>query len=130
MALFSTNTPQKKTSATKSAKKAGVSVTPKDKALANDTGRLSTILKAPHFSEKALISSGSGVYVFQVPSDATKHEVAAAIEKFFSVVPTKIRMVNLPSKAVSLRTRRGQGMRARRHKAYVYLKKGDTLNIV
>ena len=126
MALFSTNSPKK----TKTAKTAGVSVTPKDKALAQDNGRLSTVLKAPHFSEKALIASGQGVYVFQVPADATKHEVAAAIEKFYSVVPTKVRMVNLPAKTVALRTRRGIGTRSRRHKAYVYLKKGDTLNLV
>lgn len=105
-------------------------MTSKDKALANDNGRLSTVLKAPHFSEKALISSGQGVYVFQVPADAHKHEVAAAIEKFFNVVPVKIRMANLPPKTVALRTRRGVGTKARRHKAYVYLKKGDTLNIV
>lgn len=126
MALFSTNSPKK----TKAAKTAGVSVTPKDKALAQDNGRLSTVLKAPHFSEKALIASGRGVYVFRVPADATKHEVAAAIEKFYSVVPTKVRMVNLPAKTVALRTRRGVGTRSRRHKAYVYLKKGDTLNLV
>lgn len=129
MALFSTDS--KKTGAkAKSPKAARPNLTPKDKALAQDNGRLSTVLKAPHFSEKALIGSGSGVYVFQVPADANKHEVAAAIEKFYNVVPVKVRMANLPAKTVSLRTRRGVGTRARRHKAYVYLKKGDTLNLV
>lgn len=128
MALFSSNTP-KKTSAPK-AKQPRAHVTPKNKALASDNGRLSNVLKAPHFSEKALISSGQGVYVFQISADANKHEVAAAIEKFYDVVPTKVRIVNLPGKTVSLRTRRGVGTKARRHKAYVYLKKGDTLNIV
>lgn len=123
MALFST-TPKK----TKTAKPATLS--PKAKALAKADGRLSTVLKAPHFSEKALISSARGVYVFQVPADTNKYEVAAAVEKFFNVVPAKIRMVNLPAKTVSLRTRRGTGTKARRHKAYVYLKKGDTLNLV
>lgn len=125
MALFST-TP--KTKKTKSAKPAASS--PKAKALAREDGRLSTVLKAPHFSEKALISSARGVYVFQVPADATKPEVAAAVEKFFKVTPVKVRMVNLPAKTVSLRTRRGTGTKARRHKAYVYLKQGDTLNLV
>ena len=126
MALFST-TPQNKKPA-KAAKPAARS--PKAKALAHEDGRLSHVLKAPHFSEKALIASGQGVYVFQVPADANKHEVAAAIEKFYNVVPVKVRMANLPGKTVSLRTRRGQGVRAARHKAYVYLKKGDTLNLV
>ncbi len=121
MALFSTDS-KKTTKAPKAA-----SLTLKDKALAKTDGRLSTVLKAPWFSEKAFLGMEQGCYVFQVPADATKPEVAAAIEKFFKVTPKKIRMANLPGKSVSLRTRRGQGVRARRHKAYVYLKKGDTL---
>jgi ribosomal protein L23 len=125
MALFSTTS--KKT--TKKASTPSSSVA-KTKALAREDGRLSTVLKAPHFSEKALISSTRGVYVFQVPADATKPEIAAAIEKFYNVTPVKVRMTNLPAKTVSLRTRRGTGSRAARHKAYVYLKKGETLNIV
>jgi ribosomal protein L23 len=36
-------------------------------------------------------------------------------------------VVNLPAKKVSLRTRRGFGMKSARRKAYVYLKKGDTI---
>jgi len=125
MALFST-TPSKSAKAAKSS----IFVSPKDKALARNDGRLSQVLKAPWFSEKALIGTERGVYVFQVPADATKPEVAAAIEAFYKVTPAKIRMANLPGKTVSLRTRRGQGTRARRHKAYVYLKKGDTLSLV
>ena len=125
MALFS-STPKKK-----AVKVSGPSVSlARNKALAREDGRLSTVLKAPWFSEKALIGTERGVYVFQVPADATKPEIAAAIEKFYSVTPAKVRMVNLPAKTVSLRSRRGTGTKARRHKAYVYLKKGDTLNLV
>lgn len=90
---------------------------------------MATALKAPWFSEKALIGTEKGVYVFQVPADATKTEVAAAIEKYYNVTPRQIRMVNLPAKKVSLRTRRGYGTRARRHKAYVYLKPGDSIQL-
>lgn len=122
MALFTTSKKNTKSGAAPS--------TPKTKALAREDGRLSDVLKAPWFSEKALIGTERGVYVFQVPADATKPEVAAAIEKFYKVTPVKIRMANLPAKTVSLRTRRGIGTRARRHKAYVYLKKGDTLALV
>lgn len=91
--------------------------------------RMAAAIKAPWFSEKALIGTENGVYVFQVPSDATKPEIVAAIEKFYSVTPRKVHIANLPAKKVSLRTRRGTGTRARRHKAYVYLKKGDTLQL-
>jgi ribosomal protein L23 len=127
MALFSTDT--KKTPKTKKAGTPGTNPA-RAKALAREDGRLSTILKAPHFSEKALIGTERGVYAFKVPADTNKHEVAAAIEKFYNVVPAKVRMVNLPAKSKALRTRRGVGTQARRHKAYVYLAKGDTLNLV
>lgn len=115
MALFSNDT--KKTTK-KTAPKAAVK---------NDHGRLSTILKKPWLSEKALIGTANGVYVFEVPREATKTEVAAAVEKIYKVKPRQVRMVNLPMKKVSLRTRRGVGYRARRHKAYVYLAKGESI---
>ena len=70
------------------------------------------------------------MYVFQIPERSTKTEVAAAIEKFYGVIPAKVNIVNLPAKKKSLRTRRGVGVQARRHKAYVYVQKGDTLNLV
>jgi ribosomal protein L23 len=91
--------------------------------------RMSRALKAPWFSEKALLGTEKGVYVFQVPSDATKTEISAAIEKFYNVTPRKVHIANLPAKKVSLRTRRGVGTRTRRHKAYVYLKAGDSIQL-
>jgi ribosomal protein L23 len=114
MALFSTN---KKTNA--QAPKAEVKI-PAD-------GRLENIIKAPWLSEKALIGTERGVYVFEVPASATKTQVALAIREIYKVTPKKVTMVNLPAKKVSLRTRRGTGARSRRHKAYVHLKTGDTI---
>lgn len=115
MALFSSDS-KKKAPAKQAAK-----------SLYNEDGRLARALKAPWFSEKALIGTERGVYVFEVPSDATKPEIAAAVESYFKVTPAKVRIANLPAKKVSLRTRRGEGYRAARHKAYVYLKKGDSI---
>lgn len=91
------------------------------------TKNLDGVLQHPWMSEKALIGTDKGVYVFAVSSRATKTDVAAAIEAQFKVTPRQIRMVNLPGKRKNLRHKRGEGTRARRHKAYVYLKKGDTL---
>ena len=124
MALFSTD---KKKQAPKKAK-SGVR-TWGEGMLKKDDARIANVLKRPWFSEKALIGTEQGVYVFEVPASATKADVANAIEAAFKVVPAKVRMVNLPAKKVSLRTRRGTGTRARRHKAYVYLKQGDTLTL-
>jgi large subunit ribosomal protein L23 len=102
---------------------------PKAQRPAVSDARMSVALKAPWFSEKALIGTENGVYVFQVPSAATKTEIKAAIEKFYSVTPRKVHIANLPAKKVSLRSRRGTGTRARRHKAYVYLKPGDSIQL-
>lgn len=118
MALFSSDKKTTKKPA-KQAEVRGV-LNPSDDRIAN-------VLKAPWFSEKALIGTENGVYVFQVPPAVTKHDVANAVQKVYGVTPRKVAMVNLPAKKVSLRTRRGVGTRARRHKAYVYLKKGDTI---
>jgi large subunit ribosomal protein L23 len=99
-------------------------------ATAPGTGRdLAGVLIAPWFSEKALIGTEKGIYVFSVPPAATKHDVAAAVESIYKVKPRMVRMVNLPAKKKALRNRRGTGTRARRHKAYVYLQKGETLAI-
>lgn len=117
MALFG-NT--KKTGTKKASAPAKAKKLPED-------GRLDGVLTAPWLSEKALIGTESGVYVFRVPRTATKHDVAAAVEMIYKVTPKKVTMVNLPAKTVSLRTRRGEGARGRRHKAYVHLKKGDSI---
>jgi ribosomal protein L23 len=90
---------------------------------------LDGVLKAPWMSEKALIGSDKGIYVFAVPTDATKTDVAAAVEAFYKVTPRQVRMVNLPGKRKALRHKRGFGTRAARRKAYVYLKKGETITL-
>lgn len=93
----------------------------------NVEGRLSNVLKSPWLSEKAFMGTENGVYVFAIPPEATKHDVASAIEHFYKVSPKKVAIVNLPGKRKALRTRRGMATRAARTKAYVYLKKGDTI---
>lgn len=119
MALFSNNT-KKQAPKKVSAPKAAAPKLPED-------GRLDGILSRPWLSEKALIGTENGVYVFEVPARATKTDVKAAVEAIYKVKPRQVRMVNLPAKTVNLRTRRGTGTRARRHKAYVYLAKGETI---
>lgn len=122
MALFSSD--KKDTKAKKP--KSGVRVWGRG-MLAVDDARIANVLKRPWFSEKALIGTEQGVYVFEVAQSATKEDVAQAIIKAYGVTPMKVRRVNLPAKQVSLRGRRGVGTRRRRHKAYVYLKKGDSI---
>ena len=118
MALFSSDNKKQKAAKTPVVRR-GV-LHPADDRIAN-------VLKAPWFSEKALIGTENGVYVFEVPPAVTKHDVMNAIVKTYKVTPKKVNIVNLPGKKKALRTKRGVGTRARRHKAYVYLKKGETI---
>jgi len=85
------------------------------------------IIRAPWFSEKALIVTDKGVYTFDVSTRATKSQIAGAIKEIYKVEPCKIRIVNLPAKRKAMRTKRGIGTRAARRKAYVYLNAGDTI---
>ncbi len=97
------------------------------KARAHVAGRAHEIIRAPWFSEKALLSTDKGIYAFVVPQEATKADIAGAINEIYKVKPKKIRVVNLPGKRVTMRNRRGMGTRAARRKAYVYLHAGDTI---
>jgi len=142
MAIFSKTTPKKtkvvKAKAPKVAKVAKkVSVQPnmgarvlkssRGRGVSASTGRTSDVLRAPWLSEKALIATEHGVYVFQIPEGATKYDVAAAVIAVYKVTPRKVNIVNLPGKIKMQRNRRGLGKQGDRRKAYVSLQKGDTI---
>ena len=120
MALFGTTKKEKKI-------KSGKTRTATLPTVKDANGLLANVLIKPWLSEKALIATERGVYAFHIPMTATKHDVALAIKKTYDVIPRKVTVVNLPAKKVSLRTRRGFGMRSAHRKAYVFLKKGDTI---
>jgi large subunit ribosomal protein L23 len=119
MALFSNNKKKEKKEVAKRAVHARIRTAP--------AGISHEIIRAPWFSEKALIVTEKGVYTFAVPPRATKADIAGAIKEIYKVSPRKIRIVNLPAKRKAMRTKRGFGTRAARRKAYVYLNAGDTI---
>lgn len=122
MAIFSTKKTPRQSS--------GQAEKKKRHARAKDSagGVAHEIIRAPWFSEKALIATEKGVYTFDVPARATKTTIAGAVKEIYKVTPRKIRVVNLPAKRKMMRTKHGEnGVRASRRKAYVYLNKGDTI---
>jgi len=121
MALFGTKKVEKKE------KKAGVAKKRVARAASLSSGMAHEIIRAPWFSEKALIATEKGVYAFAVSPRATKAQIAGAIKEIYNVAPRQIRIARLPGKAKAMRTRRGTGVRAARTKAYVYLNAGDTI---
>ena len=124
MALFSS---QKKTVA-KKAEKAPKKPMHAYAAKLTD-GKAHEVVRAPWFSEKALIGTERGVYVFAVERSATSAQIAGAIKEIYGVAPKSVRIVNIPGKRKALRTRRGYGTRAARRKAYVSLNAGDTITL-
>lgn len=92
-----------------------------------------TMLLKPRVSEKAYgIAQLRNVYVFEVPVDAGKLEIAQAVTAQFDVHVLAVNLMNVKGK-VKRTVRRGgrptKGKRADFKKAYVSLKAGDTLPI-
>jgi len=89
-----------------------------------------TIIISPRVTEKGAYLTEKGVYVFNVGTSANKAEIAAAIRTLYSVTPRKVTVVTVPRKMVSTRGTNRKGMTAGAKKAYVYLKKGETIEII
>ena len=91
---------------------------------------IENVLVRPRITEKATFAAEQGVYVFEVVPTANKQQIAEAIEHFYKVNPRKINIVCTPAKRIRSRLRGRFGTVAGSKKAYVYLKEGDTLEIV
>lgn len=90
---------------------------------------VSHVLQRPRITEKATVASGMSVYVFDVEQGATKRQIRSAVERYYKVRPRRVRVVSIPAKRVrSMRTGE-RGVKRGGKKAYVYLKKGETITI-
>ena len=89
---------------------------------------LAAVIIRPRVTEKATVSAESGVYVFEVSKNSTKTQIAKAIAGMYKVTPVKVRVVTLPAKKVFVRGKKG--VKSGIKKAYVYLKKGDKIEII
>jgi ribosomal protein L23 len=88
------------------------------------------ILIAPRITEKGAYLSEKGVYVFNVAVDANKQTIMAAVKKIYKVTPRKVTVVTIPRKVVATRGTNRKGASSEGKKAYVFLKKGDTIEIM
>ena len=122
MALFG-----KKAETKKSAEKAPtVDVS---KALPTDRN-LAAVIVRPWITEKTVSMSEQNVYTFEVARTATKFLVKDAITALYNVTPVKVNIVNKKPAERMVGSRNRTKHVAGVKKAYVYLKKGDTINIV
>jgi large subunit ribosomal protein L23 len=91
---------------------------------------MSSLLLAPHISEKAIALAETGTYVFEVPTASNKIEVAKAVEQAFSVQVVSVNMLITKGKTVQWRQRRGKrtpGVQSDLKKAMVRLKAGQKI---
>lgn len=89
----------------------------------------SRVLVSPRVTEKAAIGTEVGVYVFNVTADATKPAIASAVQELFKVTPVKVRIVNNKPTRTTTRATGRRGKTNANKKAYVYLKKGDKIEL-
>ncbi len=87
-----------------------------------------SVLIKPRITEKAAGHHEQSVYVFDVSKEANAYMVAAAVKAQFKVAPRKVNIVMIPTKNVVVRGRRGT--KGGGKKAYVYLKKGEKIELV
>ena len=94
---------------------------------ADPTVRHYDTILAPVITEKATLLSEQNKVVFQVAADASKDEIAAAVEALFKVNVTKVNTLNVKGK-----TKRFRGIVGRRSdvkKAIVTLAEGQSIDI-
>ena len=91
------------------------------------TARHYDTILAPVITEKATYLSEQNKVVFRVADDATKDEIAAAVEALFKVKVTKVNTLNVKGKTKRFRGRAGQ--RSDVKKAIVTLADGQSIDI-
>ena len=91
------------------------------------TARHYDTVLAPVITEKATLLSEQNKVVFRVAKDATKDEIASAVEELFKVTETKVNTMIVKGK-----TKRFRGIMGRRSdvkKAIVTLAEGQSIDI-
>lgn len=131
MALFGGKKKEETTKAPKKVKAVSVAKPAKvtSAAQAPATRHAGQVIFAPRITEKATVKADAeNVYVFEIANDANKTTVRQAITAMYNVVPFRVSIARNPGKKHMSRGKMGftQGVK----KAYVYVKKGEKIEIV
>ncbi len=84
----------------------------------------------PRITEKAALLGERNVYTFEIKKGTTKFEVRDAIKALYNVTPIRVNIVNKQPRHFMSRSRGRDMMENGLRKAYVYLKKGDRIELV
>jgi large subunit ribosomal protein L23 len=85
------------------------------------------VLLSPHITEKATLLSEQNKVVFKVALDASKDEVASAVEALFKVKVTKVNTIVQKGKTKRFKGRMGRRVDVK--KAIVTLQEGQSIDI-
>lgn len=91
---------------------------------------VSRVIVRPMITEKAALMGDGNVFVFEVARSATKYDVRDAVRKLWNVVPRRINIVNRVPRQFVIRSKNRKSTERGVKKAYVFLKKGDTIELV
>ncbi len=84
-------------------------------------------IKKFHITEKAGLLNEGSAYVFQVTKTSTKKQIAKEVAALYKVTPVKVNIINVKPKFVFTKGKLGKTNSLK--KAYVFLKKGETIDI-
>ncbi len=87
----------------------------------------SAVIK-PRVTEKAGLLSQNGVYTFDVRVDANTRQISDAIKAAYKVTPVRVSVAPVKSKTMFARGKSGRTVSGK--KAYVYIKKGETIEFI
>lgn len=91
---------------------------------------LSGVIIRPRITEKVTLlgSKDRNVVAFDVSAKANKRNVAEMVKRLYKVTAVKVAVLKVPQKKSVVRGRETKGKT--NYKAYVYLKKGDTIEVI
>lgn len=126
MAIFSKKTKVKEEDKKEVIETATVNTESKSKKTSNRS--LEHVIRHPRVTEKANNTTAQNAYIFDVDPRANKVDISKAIESLYKVVPVKVNTLKVPSKTVFYKGKKG--VKSGGKKAIIYLKKGDSIEIV
>jgi ribosomal protein L23 len=88
------------------------------------------MLISARITEKATDLASQNVFVFNVKNNANKRQIIEAVKALYKVTPVNVRMVKVTAKEVRHARIGVVGTTGSGKKAYVQLKKGDTISLM
>jgi len=90
---------------------------------------VASVLVKPRITEKAATLLERDIYTFEITKGASKYDVRDAVKSLYKVTPVSIRIVNKKPRHYMSKARGRDMMEPGLRKAYVYLKKGDRIDL-